>query len=222
MSGSTLLQLVTVRTPERGVYTVRSSLAGVRRGQTVVLVLGGSEDVGEVVDVQTYDPARHGPDLPGYFLARVVTADDEAKMAANAQTAAVLKDRFLARVRETFPDVRMPHARLALGGGRLFVWYVYEKGRLDLNVLRKAFAREAGIQLNAWQVGPRDEVALLGAIGPCGRPCCCATWQTQYPAADRLARSRAGGLSGSYGMCNRPKCCLAFEEKDVAENGESS
>lgn len=215
MVSGTPFQIVRIRTPERGFFSVRSSVPGIARGQIVVLALGNGEDIGEVLDVETYEPARHGEDLPGYVLVRRVTPADEAKMKANAARAADLKQRFLAWVRESFPEVRIPHARLALGGGRLFVWYVHEKGRIDLNGIRKMFQRDVGIRMNVWQVGPRDEVALLGAIGPCGRPCCCATWQTQYPSVERLARARTGGASGSYGMCNRAKCCLAFELDEV-------
>ena len=58
---------------------------------------------------------------------------------------------------------------------------------------------------------PGDEVGLLGGLGPCGRPCCCATWQRRYPSHLNADRFRGENPARLNGTCGRFKCCLAFE-----------
>ena len=76
----------------------------------------------------------------------------------------------------------------------------------------KAFGQREKLQVFVRQLGPRDEVGMLGAMGPCGRPCCCATWQTCYPAGLTPERVRECASAQPNGICGRFKCCLAFEE----------
>ena len=67
----------------------------------------------------------------------------------------------------------------------------------------------------------RDEVSEIGGLGPCGRVCCCCSWQRRYPsklAPDRRTSSSLPALMN--GTCGRFKCCLAFErDQDLSPNG---
>ena len=65
----------------------------------------------------------------------------------------------------------------------------------------------------ALRIVHRDEVSLTGALGPCGRRCCCCDWQARYPqglTGDRV-RAQGGSVGAPNGICGRYRCCLAFE-----------
>lgn len=204
--------LAKVQMPEKGVFAVRCPHAGFAKGQTVVVNLGYGPDLGTVLGIETYDSAVHGASVPGYQLVRAKTDEDARTAEANAASALKLRAAFLSLAQEAAPDVRILHARLSLGRQRLFVWYACPSRRCDLAPVAKAFGQRERLQVFVRQLGPRDEVGMLGAIGPCGRPCCCATWQARYPAGLTPERVRACASAQPNGICGRFKCCLAFEE----------
>ena len=107
------------------------------------------------------------------------------------------------------------YARLSLGGGRLFVRYVCERMRPDLRSVISEFRHEHHVGVSAWQMGPRDEVRVMGALGQCGRACCCASWQQKYPGGLTSDSLKGLGLNSAAlnGICGRFKCCLAFERE---------
>ena len=210
MSGDTVL-LAKVQMPEKGVFAVRCPHAGFAKGHEVVVNLGYGLDIGLVLAIEAYDPAVHGPSVPGYQLVRAKTDEDSRAAEENAATARRLREGFLSLAQDAVPDVRILHARLSLGRQRLFVWYACPSRRCDLAPAAKAFGQRERLQVFARQLGPRDEVGMLGAMGPCGRPCCCATWQIRYPTGLAPERVRECALSQPNGICGRYKCCLAFE-----------
>ena len=203
-----------VRMPEKGVFTVRcaESLA-LPCGARVVVNLDYGLDLAELCDVAPFDPARDGAHPPGFTLVRLVVPEDLVAATANEAKARDLRDAFLAAARRVVPDIRVPYARLALGGGRLFVRYACERLRPDLRPVISDFRRERHVGVSAWQMGPRDEVRVMGALGPCGRVCCCAAWQQKYPSGLTAESLKGLGLNAAAlnGVCGRFKCCLAFE-----------
>ena len=203
--------LAKVRMPEKGVFAVRCPHAGFAKGREVVVNLGYGHDLGVVTGVEPYDPDVHGPSVPGYQLVRLKTEEDARTETENAAAARKLREAFLSMARDAVPDVRILHMRLSLGRQRLFVWYACPSRRCDLSPVAKTFGQREKLQVFARQLGPRDEVGMVGAMGPCGRPCCCATWQTRYPTGLTPERVRECTSSQPNGICGRYKCCLAFE-----------
>ena len=203
--------------PERGVFTVRVAddlVASntVSEGMTgrFVVSLDYGEDVGTVIETAPYDPAVHGDRIPGFRLLRPLMPKDEAMMAENAGRADEMLAVFLEEARMTLPDLRIPAVRLSLGRRKLFLRYVYEHQRPDLSAAQEAVKRQFGVEVGLWAMGPRDEVAERGGLGPCGRVCCCCSWQRHYPS--HLAPDRRNALPSLVnGTCGRFKCCLAFE-----------
>jgi len=64
------------------------------------------------------------------------------------------------------------------------------------------------------QVGVRDETAILGGIGTCGRPCCCATFPPSFNSINvKMAKQQGLSLNPQNisGCCGRLKCCLQYE-----------
>ena len=93
-------------------------------------------------------------------------------------------------------------------------FYYTAEGRVDFRELIKLLAQEFRVRIEMRQIGARQETALLGGVGACGRELCCSTWLTQFKSVNTSA-ARYQNLSVNpaklAGQCGRLKCCLNFE-----------
>ena len=206
-----------VQMPEHGVFTVRVEEALVAAGTVsegtvgrFIVSLDYGEDVGTVIETGPYDPAVHGDRIPGFRLLRPFTPQDEKTVTENATRADEMLAVFLKEARTMFSDLRVPCVRLSFGRRKLFLRYICEQQRPNLSAAQEALRHQFDVEVSLWAMGPRDEVAEKGGLGPCGRVCCCCSWQRRYPS--HLAPDRRNALPTLVnGTCGRFKCCLAFE-----------
>ena len=67
----------------------------------------------------------------------------------------------------------------------------------------------------------RDEAALLGGVGRCGRELCCSTWLPELkPVSLQLAKDQRLSLNPAQisGCCGRLMCCLMYEHRTYVES----
>ena len=205
-----------VRMPEKGLFSVRCADSfDAQPGARVVVNLDYGLDLAELCDVAPFDSDRDGAHPPGFTLVRLAAPEDLIAATENEARARGLRNAFLAAAQRVVSDIRVPYARLSLGGGRMFVRYVCERMRPDLRSVISEFRHEHHVGVSAWQMGPRDEVRVMGALGQCGRACCCASWQQKYPGGLTSDSLKGLGLNSAAlnGICGRFKCCLAFERE---------
>ena len=70
------------------------------------------------------------------------------------------------------------------------------------------------------QIGVRDEAKIMGGIGVCGRPLCCATYMPEFvPVSIKMAKEQNLSLNPTKisGVCGRLMCCLKNEEETYEE-----
>lgn len=87
-------------------------------------------------------------------------------------------------------------------------------GRVDFRDLVKDLASIFRTRIELRQVGVRDEAKLLGGMGGCGRPLCCATFLGDFiPVSIRMAKEQNLSLNPTKisGVCGRLMCCLKYE-----------
>lgn len=99
--------------------------------------------------------------------------------------------------------------------GRRATFYFTANGRVDFRQLVRDLARRFSTRVRMVQVGARDEAALLGGIGVCGRTLCCSTWLKEFkPISIQMAKRQKLSLNPSKisGQCGRLLCCLAYED----------
>jgi cell fate regulator YaaT (PSP1 superfamily) len=202
-----------VMMPEKGVFLVRCVCEGPPPGVQALVTLDYGADFGLVTSCAEYDPEQHGSRVPGFQLLRLKDDGDDAQIAENEKRALEMRGIFTKAAQMRASDIRVPYARLSYGRTRLFLRYVTNVQKPDLSAAAADVRRRYGVSVNAWHMGPRDEVSMLGGLGPCGRPCCCATWQTRYPAHLTAERFRGESAVSLNGTCGRFKCCLAFEKQ---------
>ncbi|MEM9558305.1 MAG: regulatory iron-sulfur-containing complex subunit RicT [Acidobacteriota bacterium] len=94
-------------------------------------------------------------------------------------------------------------------------FYFTANGRVDFRQLVRDLARRFSTRVKMVQVGARDEAALLGGLGICGRTLCCSTWLREFkPISIQMAKRQNLSLNPSKisGQCGRLLCCLAYED----------
>ena len=102
---------------------------------------------------------------------------------------------------------------------RLTVYFTAEK-RVDFRQLVRDLASKFKARIQLKQIGVRDEAALLGGVGRCGRELCCSTWLPELkPVSLQLAKSQGLSLNPSQisGCCGRLMCCLMYEHRTYVE-----
>ena len=101
------------------------------------------------------------------------------------------------------------------------IFYFTAEGRIDFRELVKDLAAIFRTRIELRQIGVRDEAKLLGGIGCCGRPLCCASFLGDFePVSIRMAKEQNLSLNPTKisGICGRLLCCLKYEnDQYVAE-----
>ncbi|MCD6290146.1 MAG: stage 0 sporulation family protein [Anaerolineae bacterium] len=98
-------------------------------------------------------------------------------------------------------------------GSRLIVYFASEQ-RVDFRALVRDLALLLHTRVEMRQIGVRDEAKMLGGLGKCGRPLCCASWLREFsPVSIKMAKLQDLPLSPSEisGVCGRLLCCLSYE-----------
>ncbi|MGM0603235.1 MAG: PSP1 domain-containing protein [Bacillota bacterium] len=94
------------------------------------------------------------------------------------------------------------------------IFYFTADGRVDFRELVKDLARVFKTRIELRQIGVRDEAKMVGGLGPCGRPICCATFLRDFqPISIKMAKKQDLSLNPAKisGLCGRLMCCLEYE-----------
>lgn len=100
--------------------------------------------------------------------------------------------------------------------GKLITFQFTANGRIDFRNLVKELAKAFGTRIELRQIGVRDETAIHGGIGICGRQLCCSSFLDDFSSINvRMAKEQDLSLTPSSisGACGRLKCCLKFEHE---------
>ena len=102
---------------------------------------------------------------------------------------------------------------------KLIIYFTAEK-RVDFRALVRDLARAFRTRIELKQIGVRDEAAMLGGVGRCGRELCCSTWLPELkPVSLQLAKDQSLSLNPAQisGCCGRLMCCLMYEHDSYVE-----
>ncbi len=95
------------------------------------------------------------------------------------------------------------------------IFYFVSESRIDFRNLVKDLARAFKVRIELRQMGIRDEAKMLGGLGPCGAPLCCATFLNDFqPVSIKMAKDQGVSLNPNKlsGACGRLMCCLKYEQ----------
>ena len=96
------------------------------------------------------------------------------------------------------------------------LFYFTADGRVDFRELVKDLASVFRTRIELRQIGVRDEAKMLGGLGICGKPFCCATFLGDFqPVSIKMAKEQGLSLNPTKisGTCGRLMCCLKYEQE---------
>lgn len=102
---------------------------------------------------------------------------------------------------------------------KLTIYFTADR-RVDFRELVRDLARTFRTRIELKQIGVRDEAALLGGVGRCGRELCCSSWLRELkPVSLQLAKDQRLSLNPAQisGCCGRLMCCLTYEHDSYVQ-----
>ncbi|MEJ2678846.1 MAG: regulatory iron-sulfur-containing complex subunit RicT [Gemmatimonadota bacterium] len=115
--------------------------------------------------------------------------------------------------------MKVSEAEWQFDRNKLTVYFTAER-RVDFRQLVRDLARTFRTRIELRQIGVRDEAALMGGVGRCGRELCCSTWLRELkPVSLQLAKDQRLSLNPAQisGCCGRLMCCLTYEHSAYVE-----
>ena len=94
------------------------------------------------------------------------------------------------------------------------LFYYTADGRVDFRELVKHLASAFHTRIEMRQIGIRDEAKMMGGLGVCGRPFCCASFLSDFVQVSiKMAKEQNLSLNSAKisGACGRLMCCLRYE-----------
>ncbi len=123
------------------------------------------------------------------------------------------------RLRRENVQAKVLAAEFTLDQNHFSVLYSSED-RVDLKKWISELNKLASARVEFVAQGPRDQTAVLGAIGACGMEVCCTTWLQDFAQVSiKMARDQQLPLSPEKisGPCGRLLCCLQYEHEQYGE-----
>lgn len=150
---------------------------------------------------------------------RIATDSDLAKFESLKQKAKKEIPTFKKKSLELGLMMKFVTAEYSLDGSKILIVFSSEE-RVDFRQLLKELASILKTRIELKQIGQRDEVKVLGGVGPCGEPCCCARFLKEFEHVTvKMAKIQSLSLSPTKinGICGRLMCCLGYESKMYEE-----
>ena len=197
-----------------------------RPGLDVIVEADPGKDLGKVTAVGVIAERKCSSSnggcatpAPEKKVLRIARPDDIGK----SQTLRKDEDRVRVEARKLVTkhrlSMKVTDAEWQFDRNRLTVYFTAEK-RVDFRQLVRDLASKFKARIQLKQIGVRDEAALLGGVGRCGRELCCSTWLPELkPVSLQLAKSQGLSLNPSQisGCCGRLMCCLMYEHRTYVE-----
>ena len=111
-------------------------------------------------------------------------------------------------------DMQLVSAELSFDGTKLLFFFTADE-RVDFRELVKSLANTFHTRIELRQIGVRDKAKMVGGLGICGRPFCCATFLDDFqPVSIKMAKTQNLSLNPTKisGTCGRLMCCLKYEQ----------
>lgn len=112
-------------------------------------------------------------------------------------------------------EMKVINAECSFDGSKI-IFYFTADGRIDFRNLVKDLAAVFRTRIELRQIGVRDEAKMLGGLGICGRPFCCASFLDDFqPVSIKMAKEQNLSLNQAKisGTCGRLMCCLKYEQE---------
>ncbi|MBQ4600206.1 MAG: stage 0 sporulation family protein [Oscillospiraceae bacterium] len=145
---------------------------------------------------------------------RIATEQDEKVVADNRAKEKRAYDVCLQKITDLKLDMQLVSAECAFDGSKILFFFTADE-RVDFRELVKTLASVFHTRIELRQIGVRDKAKMVGGLGICGRPFCCASFLDDFqPVSIKMAKTQNLSLNPSKisGTCGRLMCCLKYEQ----------
>ncbi|MBO5953403.1 MAG: stage 0 sporulation family protein [Oscillospiraceae bacterium] len=145
---------------------------------------------------------------------RLANAQDERIHAENRAKEQQAYSVCLKKIEELQLDMQLVSAECAFDGTKILFFFTADE-RVDFRDLVKGLASTFHTRIELRQIGVRDKAKMVGGLGICGRPFCCASFLDDFqPVSIKMAKTQNLSLNPTKisGTCGRLMCCLKYEQ----------
>ena len=146
---------------------------------------------------------------------RKATEQDEKIHEENRAKEARAHEICLQKIADHGLDMQLVSAEYAFDGSKILFYFTADE-RVDFRELVKNLASVFHTRIELRQIGVRDKAKMVGGLGICGRPFCCATFLDDFqPVSIKMAKTQNLSLNPTKisGTCGRLMCCLKYEQE---------
>ena len=173
------------------------------RGMEYGYVTGGNHKI-----------ARKDIVAPLRQVIRIANDQDEKAVADHRETEKKAFSVCMQKIMELELDMQLVSAECSFDGSRILFFFTADE-RVDFRELVKLLANTFHTRIELRQIGVRDKAKMVGGLGICGRPFCCASFLDDFqPVSIKMAKTQSLSLNPTKisGTCGRLMCCLKYEQ----------
>ena len=214
-----MTEVISVKFKSKGkAYFFDPNGVTVATGQNVVVETSKGAEFAECVrgNHMVEDSAVMPPLRP---VLRVATEEDERRAEENRTKEAEALTVCRERIVKHGLDMKLVDVEYSFDGSKILFFFTAD-GRVDFRDLVKDLAGVFRTRIELRQIGVRDEARMLGGLGICGRPFCCAGFMEDFqPVSIKMAKTQGLSLNPTKisGTCGRLMCCLKYEQEAYEE-----
>ena len=145
---------------------------------------------------------------------RRATPQDERMMSENRAKENRAFDACQQKIAQHGLDMQLVSAEYVFDGSKILFYFTADE-RVDFRELVKDLAGMFHTRIELRQIGVRDKAKMVGGLGICGRPFCCASFLDDFqPVSIKMAKTQNLSLNPTKisGTCGRLMCCLKYEQ----------
>ena len=146
---------------------------------------------------------------------RLATAEDERIVTRNRAEEKRAYEICMQKIADHGLDMQLVSAEYAFDGSKILFFFTADE-RVDFRELVKNLASIFHTRIELRQIGVRDKAKMVGGLGICGRPFCCASFLDDFqPVSIKMAKTQNLSLNPTKisGTCGRLMCCLKYEQE---------
>ena len=174
----------------------------IARGQHVIVETARGMECGRVVTGP--EEVELAPDAqPLKVIQRIANEHDMQRVEDNRKHEKEARVICKKKIREHKLPMKLVDVEYTFDLNKI-IFYFTADGRIDFRDLVKDLASVFRTRIELRQIGVRDEAKMMGGIGCCGRPLCCATFLGDFePVSIRMAKEQNLSLNPTKisGIC---------------------
>ena len=199
-------------------YYFSTNFDDLKPGDNVVIETVRGLELG-IVDSLSQPMSKYKLSLELKPVLRKATDEDVKLYKENIELAKNSYEVCLEEIKKLNLDMRLITSEYTLDRSKVIFSYLADD-RVDFRELLKALASRLHCRIELRQIGTRDKAKVVGGIGICGLPLCCATFLNEF---DGISINRAKNQMLSLnipklsGHCGKLICCLKYEDETYTD-----